>query len=237
MKIFHIIFLSIFTILPGQSAWPFQIGERLTYNVSYTGITAGQASLEVVNDTVVNNYHQLHIRFNARTTFPVSSIYTINDQVDTWLDSKYLYTKKLTKNIREGNYKNDSYTIIDYDQSIAITNGDTVIIDQFLRDSYSLFYFLRTIPLIIGETIDFTAFDGKIITPFQVITKTRETINTMAGTFPCLVVKPFREGTTLLKNKGDMMIWFSDDKIRLPIQIRIKLKYGSMLLKLKDINL
>ena len=237
MKIFHIVFLSIFTILPGQSAWPFQIGERLTYNVSFTGITAGQASLEVVNDTVVNNYHQLHIRFNARTTFPVSSIYTINDQVDTWLDSKYLYTKKLTKNIREGNYKNDSYTIIDYDQSIAITNGDTVIIDQFLRDSYSLFYFLRTIPLIIGETIDFTAFDGKIITPFQVITKTKETINTMAGTFPCLVVKPFREGTTLLKNKGDMMIWFSDDKIRLPIQIRIKLKYGSMLLKLKDINL
>jgi len=237
MKIFHIIFLSIFTILPGQSAWPFQIGERLTYNVSFTGITAGHASLEVVNDTVVNNYHQLHIRFNARTTFPVSSIYTINDQVDTWLDSKYLYTKKLTKNIREGNYKNDSYTIIDYDQSIAITNGDTVIIDQFLRDSYSLFYFLRTIPLIIGETIDFTAFDGKIITPFQVITKTKETINTMAGTFPCLVVKPFREGTTLLKNKGDMMIWFSDDKIRLPIQIRIKLKYGSMLLKLKDINL
>ena len=237
MKIFHIIFLSIFTILPGQSAWPFQIGERLTYNVSFTGITAGQASLEVVNDTVVNNYHQLHIRFKARTTFPVSSIYTINDQVDTWLDSKYLYTKKLTKNIREGNYKNDSYTIIDYDQSIAITNGDTVIIDQFLRDSYSLFYFLRTIPLIIGETIDFTAFDGKKITPFQVIIKTKETINTMAGTFPCLVVKPFREGTTLLKNKGDMMIWFSDDKIRLPIQIRIKLKYGSMLLKLKDINL
>ena len=237
MKNFHIIFLSIFTILPGQSAWPFQIGERLTYNVSYTGITAGQASLEVVNDTVVNNYHQLHIRFKARTTFPVSSIYTINDQVDTWLDSKYLYTKKLTKNIREGNYKNDSYTIIDYDQSIAITNGDTVIIDQFLRDSYSLFYFLRTIPLIIGETIDFTAFDGKIITPFQVITKSKETINTMAGTFPCLVVKPFREGTTLLKNKGDMMIWFSDDKIRLPVQIRIKLKYGSMLLKLKDINL
>ena len=193
--------------------------------------------MEVVNDTVVNNYHQLHIRFKARTTFPVSSIYTINDQVDTWLDSKYLYTKKLTKNIREGNYKNDSYTIIDYDQSIAITNGDTVIIDQFLRDSYSLFYFLRTIPLIIGETIDFTAFDGKKITPFQVITKTKETINTMAGTFPCLVVKPFREGTTLLKNKGDMMIWFSDDKIRLPIQIKIKLKYGSMLLKLKDINL
>jgi hypothetical protein len=237
MKIFHIIFLSLFTILYGQSVWPFQIGEKLTYNVSFTGITAGQASLEVVNDTDANNSHQLHIRFIAKTTFPLSTIYAINDQIDTWLDSKYLYTKKLTKNIREGNYKKNSYTVIDYDQSIAITNGDTVIINQFLYDSYSLFYYLRTIPLNIGETIDFTAFDGKKITPFQVITKTKETINTMAGTFPCLVVKPFREGTTLLKNKGDMMIWFSNDKNRLPIQIRIKLKYGSMLLKLKDINL
>ena len=225
------------TILNGQSAWPFQVGERLTYDVSFTGITAGEASLEIVNDPEVNNYHQLHIRFIAKTIYPFSLIYTIDDQVDTWLDSKSLYTRKMTKKIRERNYKKDSHTIIDYDQSIAITNGDTVIIDKFLYDPYSLFYFLRTIPLIIGETIDFTAFDGKKITPFQVITKTKETINTMAGTFPCLVVKPFREGTTLLKNKGDMMIWFSDDKIRLPIQIRIKLKYGSMLLKLKDINL
>ncbi|GIS71280.1 MAG: hypothetical protein CM1200mP10_08570 [Candidatus Neomarinimicrobiota bacterium] len=237
MKFFHIIFLSIFTILYGQSAWPFQSGEKLTYNVSFTGITAGQASLEIVNDAEMNNHHQLHIRYIAKTTFPLRAVYAINDQIDTWLDSKYLYTKKLTKKIRQGNYKKDSYTIIDYDQSIAITNGDTVIIDQFLHDSYSLFYYLRTIPLIIGETIDFTAFDGKKITPFQVITKTKETINTMARTFPCLVVKPFREGTTLLKNKGDMTIWFSDDKNRLPVQIRIKLKYGSMLLKLKDINL
>ena len=105
MKIFHIIFLSIFTILHGQSAWPFQIGERLTYNVSFTGITAGQASLEVVNDTVVNNYHQLHIRFNAKTTYPFNLIYTIDDQVDTWLDSRSLYTRKMTKKIRERNYK------------------------------------------------------------------------------------------------------------------------------------
>ena len=69
MKFFHIIFLSIFTILYGQSAWPFQSGEKLTYNVSFTGITAGQASLEIVNDAEMNNHHQLHIRYIAKTTF------------------------------------------------------------------------------------------------------------------------------------------------------------------------
>ena len=146
MKIFYIIFLSIFTILNGQSEWPFQIGERLTYNVSFTGISAGQASLEIVNDAEINNHHQLHVRFIAKSTFPFSAIYTINDQIDTWLDPKYLYTKKLIKKIREGNYEKDSYTVIDYDQSIAITNGDTVIIDQFLRDSYSCLLYTSPSP-------------------------------------------------------------------------------------------
>ena len=127
MKIFYIIFLSIFTVLSGQSAWPFQIGERLIYNVSFTGIKAGQASLEIGTDTLMNNYHQLHIRFNAKTTYPFSLIYTIDDQVDTWLDSRSLYTRKMTKKIRERNYKKNSHTIIDYDQSIAITNGDTAV--------------------------------------------------------------------------------------------------------------
>ena len=60
MKLFYIFFLSIFTILYGQSLWPFQIGEKLTYNVSFTGIKAGQASLEIVNDGEMNNHHQFH---------------------------------------------------------------------------------------------------------------------------------------------------------------------------------
>ena len=34
-----------------------------------------------------------------------------------------------------------------------------------------------------------------------------------------------------------MKIWFSDDELRLPVQIQIKLKYGSMLLQLRTINL
>ena len=126
---------------------------------------------------------------------------------------------------------------IDYKKSISITNKDTTLINGYLYDPYSLFYLLRTKPLILGEIIKINTFSGKKVTPIQIITKTEETINTIFGSFNCLVIKPFREGKTLLKNKGDMMIWFSNDKKKLPIQIKIKLQYGSMLLKIKEINL
>ena len=110
-------------------------------------------------------------------------------------------------------------------------------IEGYIYDPYSLFYVLRTKPLIIGETIKINTFGGKKITPIQIITKSEEVINTIYGSFNCLVVKPFRKGSTLLKNKGDMMIWFSNDKKKIPVQIKIKLQYGSMLLKIKEINL
>ena len=64
----------------------------------------------------------------------------------------------------------------------------------------------------------------------------KETVNTPAGEYYCKIVRPFREGKSLLKNSGDMVIWFTDDGQRIPVQIQIKLKFGSMLLQLKSIS-
>ena len=235
MKTFIIITIYLLTIINADEAIPFNIGEKLIYDVSFAGIKAGKAFLEVLGDN--NNSDEIHIRFTAKTSFPFSSIYSIDDQIDTWLDRKDLYSKKIIKNINQGNYSKDSETIIDNKKFISITNKDTTKIPGYVYDPYSLFYVLRTKPLIIGETIRINTFGGKKISPIQIITKSEEVINTIYGSFNCLAVKPFRKGSTLLKNKGDMMIWFSNDKKKIPVQIKIKLQYGSMLLKIKEINL
>jgi len=230
-----IITIYLLTIINASEKLPFNIGEKLIYDVSFAGIKAGKAFLEVLGDD--DNSNEIHIRFTAKTTFPFSSIYSINDQIDTWLDSKDLYSKKILKSINQGNYSKKSETIIDHKNFISITNKDTMHIEGYIYDPYSLFYVLRTKPLIIGETIKINTVGKKKIMPIQIITKSEEAINTIYGSFNCLVVKPFRKGSTLLKNKGDMMIWFSNDKKKIPVQIKIKLQYGSMLLKIKEINL
>ena len=237
MKKFILSIIYTLTIIYANDGYPFNIGEKLIYDVSFAGIKAGKAFLEVLEDNKNNNPDEIHIRFVAKTSFPFSSIYSIDDQIDTWIDIKSLHTNKIHKSIKQRNYTKESETKIDYKKSISITNKDTILINGYLYDPYSLFYLLRTKPLILGEIIKINTFSGKKVTPIQIITKTEETINTITGSFNCLVIKPFREGKTLLKNKGDMMIWFSNDKKKLPIQIKIKLQYGSMLLKIKEINL
>ncbi|MFL3027098.1 MAG: DUF3108 domain-containing protein [Candidatus Neomarinimicrobiota bacterium] len=237
MKSLIIIPIYLLAIIHAGEKMPFNIGEKLIYDVSFAGIKAGKAFLEVLNDNNNNNSNEIHIRFIAKTSFPFSSIYSIDDQIDTWLDSKDLFSKKILKNINQGSYSKESKTIIDHEKFISVTNNDTTNIEGYVYDPYSLFYVLRTKPLIIGETIKVNTFGGKKITPIQIITKSEEIINTIHGSFNCLVVKPFRKGSTLLKNKGDMIIWFSNDKKKIPVQIKIKLQYGSMLLKIKEINL
>jgi len=216
---------------------PFKIGEHLTYTLQFNVIKMGRGYLSVETNDTISSIPSYHVKFQAKTSKFADNIYRVRDYIDIWLNTSDLTTIKLVKQLNEGNYHKKYDTSIDYNNSIAIVNTDTLKITGAVRDPYSLLYYFRIIPLEIGQILDFTTLDNKKLTDFQVIIDGKETVKTPAGTFNCIIIKPFREGKTLLKNDGDMKIWFSDDELRLPVQIQIKLKFGSMLLQLKTINL
>jgi hypothetical protein len=190
-----------------------------------------------VSIDTVNSLPAYHVRYEAQTGPIADKIYKIRDNVDSWLDEKEFFTHKQAKNLQQGNYRFTSHTQIMYDHSIAIVNKDTIPIQSRLYDPYSLFYYFRTLKLIAEETINLTVFDNKSLTEFQMIITSKEQVSVPAGIFDCMVVRPFREGKTLLKNEGDMTIWFSNDIHKIPVQIILKIKYGTMVMKLKTINL
>ncbi len=231
-----IFLLPFFLSFPTGQTLPFKVGEILEYSAHFNVIPAGTASLRVISIDTVNGVPAFHVRFEAKTSPLADRLYKIRDRIDTWLDRNNLATHKQSKRIREGSYRKKYDTIIDYSQSIAITNGDTLSITHPVRDPYSLFYYLRTIPLPEGTVIPFTTFDSNVLTNFHVVVAGKETIFVPAGTFASVLVKPYRERGTLFKNQGAMKIWFSDDARRLPVQIHVKMKYGSMLLRLKKFN-
>jgi hypothetical protein len=232
-----LVILTLLISLNYSQKIPFKVGERLTYTLQFNIIKMGRGYLSVESIDNISGVQSYHIKFQANTHKFADRIFRVRDKIDIWLNKTDLATLKINKEINEGNYHKNYYTLIDYNNSIVITNKDTININGAVRDPYSLLYYFRTIPLEVGQILDFTTFDNKKLTGFQVIVDDKQTLETPAGKFPCVIVKPFREGKTLLKNEGDMKIWFSDDELRLPVQIQIKLKYGSMLLQLRTINL
>lgn len=234
MRIFFI-FISILSISFGQD-FPFKVGEKLVYNAKFNIIPSGTAFLEVLSRDSINGNGVYHARFTAKTNLTFDPIFKIRDQIDIWMDEQTLYTHQLIKTIREGKYRKKISTTIYYQDSLAVINSDSIKIHDVVRDPYSLFYYLRSIPLEIGEVLEFKSFENKNTTLFKLSVTGTENISTKAGTFSCIIVRPYRKGKTLLKNKGDMQIWFSNDEKRLPVQIQIKMKFGSMLLKLKKVT-
>ena len=236
IKVFFV-YLGFISSSAFSGDFPFEVGERLEYIAKFNFIPAGKAFLNVVSIDTINNQPAFHVQYEARTGPIADRLYKIRDYVDSWLDEKEFFTHKQSKNLRQGNYRFTSQTQIMYDESIAIVNKDTIQIPNMLYDPFSLFYYFLTLELIPGETMDLTVFDNKSLTEFQMIVSEKESISVPAGRFNCISVRPFREGKTLLKNEGDMTIWFSDDDHKIPVQIKLKIKYGTMVMKLKTINL
>ena len=234
MKHLSLIILFLFSFLIAET--PFKVGESLKYSADFNLIRVGQAELYVTGLENINDIETYHVTFSANTTGLADQLFKIRDQIDIWMDKKDFFTHRLIKNINEGNYRNNVDVKFDYQKSIAKTNTKEVSIDFKARDSFSMFYYLRTIPLKKNEVMSFSSFEGKRIVHYNLQMTGTETIRTNLGIFNCKVIRPYREGKNLFKNQGDMQIWISDDRKKLPVKIQIKMKYGSMTLLLKNVS-
>lgn len=215
---------------------PFSVGEKLEYDLKVNIIKAGNAMLKVIGEEEVDGKPAYHIRYTVRSNRYVDVLFYVRDQVNSWLDKDGLFTRRLEKNIREGSYRYKLKATVNYEDSTVTSRGEVFPIESEIRDPFSLFYYLRSIPLEVGQQLSFTTFDNNQFVDFQIIVHRRETVRVPAGRFSCLVIEPYRKGKTLFKQKGDMRIWLTDDKQRLPVKIETKATYGSMTIVLRKIS-
>ena len=215
---------------------PFKVGELLKYSAEWNGIKVGNAELFLSGTELFNDVETYQITFTTRTNGLANTLFPIRDRVDVWIDKKELFTHRIKKDINQSTYKEKIDVSFNYDELKALSNDKSIDIDFKARGPYSMFYFLRTIDLIPEKIMSFSSYEGKRIVNYNLKMTGTEIVDSGLGKFSCKVIKPFSEGKELFKNKGDMRIWISETKERLPIKIQIKIQYGSMTLTLDEIN-
>ena len=231
-----ILFIIIFHTAVFAINNPFKVGELLKYSAEWNGIKVGNAELFLSGTELFNNVETYQITFTTRTNGLANTLFPIQDRVDVWIDKKELFTHRIKKDINQSTYKEKIDVSFNYDELKALSDDKSVDIDFKARGPYSMFYFLRTIDLIPEKIMSFSSYEGKRIVNYNLKMTGTEIVESGLGKFSCKVIKPFSEGKELFKNKGDMRIWISETKERLPIKIQIKIQYGSMTLTLDEIN-
>lgn len=235
MKKLYISIIISFSILNGGNNI-IVVGEQLIYSASFNYVPAGTAELNIVGIENIMGSRAYHVRYQAKTKPVADRLFKIRDQIDTWIDVNELYTYRQIKDISEGKYSYKSDTWLNYADSIATNGSDTTKISGFVRDPYSLFYYLRSIELPIDSILTFTTFDRNKLTTFQMKVGKSESISVPAGKYNCIHIRPYNKDSNLFKNKGEMDLWFSQDDKRIPVQIIVKLKYGILTLKLQSVS-
>jgi hypothetical protein len=64
----------------------------------------------------------------------------------------------------------------------------------------------------------------------------RERVEVPVGEFDCLVVEPVMRSPGLFKQKGRILIWLTDDRRRIPVQVRSELPIGAISIVLVDVQ-
>ncbi len=210
----------------------FAVGERLTFDINYGFITAGQAVMTIPDYKYVNGRQTYEINTYAVSTETMDNVFKVRDKYATYLDVDGIYPHRFEQHVREGKYSKDYEAFFDQEEGTAETDdGKKYKIPRFVNDILSAFYYVRTLDLKHyhkGDKITLQNFyDGKTH-PLDVMVLGRQRIEVGAGTFNCVVVEPLVVAGGLFKNEGSIQVWLSDDENKIPVKMSSKVLIGSI---------
>jgi len=215
----------------------FGVGEKLTFDIKYGFITAGTATMEIVRLIEYENRPCYQIVTRAFSNSFFSSIFKVEDRVESVMDATGLYSWRFEKRLREGNYRSNRMYTFDQRSNRVVYKGDTVEIAPFVQDAISSLYYVRTQPLEVGQSVFVDNFvDGKSFN-LEVKVVKRERVSIDAGTFDCIVVEPLTKSAGVFKHEGRLKVWLTDDALRMPVLMKSKVIVGSIVAELVDYEL
>ncbi|HET9452793.1 MAG TPA: DUF3108 domain-containing protein, partial [Gemmatimonadaceae bacterium] len=100
----------------------------------------------------------------------------------------------------------------------------------------SFLYWMRTIPLEVGETYTFDRYFRPDRNPVRIHVLRRERIRVPAGEFNAIVVQPTIRTRGIFSEGGHAEIWFADDSTRRILQMKSRLAFGSLNLYLTAVS-
>lgn len=205
---------------------PFSVGERMVYDVKFGVIHVGSGSMDVAGVESQRGHEVWHTVFRLKggTIF-----YHVDDLFESWFDRKTLSSLRFVQRLNEGGKERDRDYVMYPDRSAFVLNNkpeEHSVPDPL--DDGSFLYFVRTLPLTVGDTYTLNRYFNPKANPVVIRVLRRERIDVPAGHFNAVVVQPTIKTSGIFSDQGRAEVWFSDDSAHLVLQMKSKLSFGSI---------
>jgi hypothetical protein len=215
---------------------PWGPGEHLVYNVKlgWFGVGSGALTIEGLDNVRGNETYRASMTINGGIP-----AFRLDDKYTTWLDTHSLQSWRFVRLYR-GSYNSqrhyefyperDLWDREDNDEFGPMPTDEPI-------DEIAFLYFLRTLPLRVGERYTFNRYFKETGNPIVVEVLRKDRRKTDAGTFNTIVVRPTFESEGMFSKDGNAEVHFSDDERRLLVYMRVNISGpGGISLHLQSIQ-
>lgn len=201
--------------------------ETLYYNVEWRLITAGKVKLQWQPGPVgwQANVHVESVGLVSKL-FKVVDDYSVNVKDSLCAESTQLSSQEGNR-LRETKVTYGAadqkaiYVERDRAKNVVLESKETPI-PACVHDIVGGLFFLRTLNLEPGQSINEAVSDGKKSVMAKVEAQQREDVKTPLGVFKTIRYEIYLFNGVLYKRSAHLNVWISDDRRRLPVQIRVR---------------
>jgi hypothetical protein len=215
----------------------FKEGEKLTFDVNYGFVTAGIAVMEIPKIKKISGREAYHVTFEVNSVPSFDMFYKVRDRYETYIDVEGLFPWRFEQHIREGGYTRDFSAFFDQRKGKAKTTEGEYEIPLYVNDIVSAFYYARTLDysnMKVNDLIHLQNFYKDKVYNLDVKFLGKEVVEVPAGKFDCIIVEPLVREGGLFKHEGNIIVWLTNDELKMPVKVRTKVVIGYVEAKLTN---
>ena len=181
------------------------------------------------------------ITATADTSGAINLLFHVSDHFQSTFDRNTGCTGEFDKQTVEGRRQINSTLKLDYAQLKSILDERNVVKGQTkhvetpipgcLTDLLLGYVLCRVAAHGSGQSFVIPVVDALHTVPVTMKVEGREEIKTPLGTFKTIRVQP-TAAAGVVKNRGNIWIWYTDDERHLPVQMRARLFWGTITFRL-----
>ena len=226
---------------PPRAEYNFPAKQTLTYTVDWRVFPAGTAVLHLEADG-----NRQKVTATADTIGAITMIYRVSDKYQSSFDRKTGCSSGFSKQLIQGRRQISTDLRFDYaqgksflDEKNIVTGGtkhEEANIPPCVTDLLSAIFYAASQPLQVGQSFQMPVGDSVHTIPVSMKVEGREEIDSPTGAkYQTLRVQPTADAG-VVKNRGNIWIWYTDDEHHTPVQMRARLFWGTITFRLTTIE-
>jgi len=223
-----------------QPRFVFPTKQTLNYAVDWRVFPAGVATFHV---NAVGDIQRVSVE--ADTVGAVNLLFRVTDRFQSSFNRETGCSQSFSKQTVEGRRQVRSTLTFNYVTGRSLFTQKNLIdgstkrvvkpIPPCVTDSLSAIFYAASQPMEVGKSFAFPLADATRTVKVTMRVEGHDEITTPAGTFQTLRVEPTADAG-VVKKRGNIWIWYTDDSRHIPVQMRARLFWGTITFRLTSIE-